>query len=274
MTPNRHFECGSCGKEFPHGCQARDNHCSSTGHSMPEYECDTCHRFYKTERACFQHMDDCNHWNRTFYKCGLCDQRVRYLSKDSLVQHEYDEHDYCSDCDRIFQNYNNLRMHLNSRAHRGSSLACPFCGAGFVNGTGIAHHLEAGSCSEARGLNRDQMYRFVRSKDPNGVISKKLLEWTGSVQYEATANSYNGSGYECYLCHNEYSQLRHLTQHLNSPRHQSSLYHCPNSSCRRDFKTLAGIINHFESESCGVTRFDKIQRQMDGFLRGQQRLEF
>ncbi|PFH57421.1 hypothetical protein XA68_15099 [Ophiocordyceps unilateralis] len=164
-------------------------------------------------------------------------------------------------------------MHLNSRTHRGTSLACPFCSSLFVTAAGVTHHLETGSCPDMQGFDRDQMYRFVRSKDPDGIISKKLLGWTGSVQYEATERCFNGDAYECYFCHREFRRLSHLSQHLNSPTHQSKLYHCPNRSCRQEFKTLAGIVNHFESESCGVTRFDRIQNQMAGYLSGRRLLD-
>ncbi|RDA82927.1 hypothetical protein CP532_6057 [Ophiocordyceps camponoti-leonardi (nom. inval.)] len=266
MAPNEYFECGTCGKAFPRGLQARNNHCSSTGHSWPRYECDVCHRYFRTEAACFQHMNDTSHWNRTFYDCAVCDDR--FDSDSELTEHHHYEHNYCSDCERHFQSFNNLKMHLRSRQHVGTNMACPFCSRPFATATGVTHHLESGSCPRASGLNRDEIYRLVRSKDPHGYISNNLLEWTGSYGYEATERCYNGFAYECYLCNREFDRLGSLTQHLNSPIHQMALYHCPNPSCRQEFKSLAGIINHFESESCGVTRFDRIQNQVDGLLRG------
>lgn len=82
----------------------------------------------------------------------------------------------------------------------------------------MVHHLERGSCPGAPQLNRDQIYKLVRSRDPNGIISKKLIGWTGEadVTYEANGGSWNGYGYECYLCPKQCSSLSGLNQHLNS----------------------------------------------------------
>lgn len=86
----------------------------------------------------------------------------------------------------------------------------------------MVHHLESGSCTSASGLSRDAIYKFVRSKDPDGIISKKLIGWSGSYEYEATENCWNGDFYECYLCHKEFGKLNSLNQHLNSPARKST----------------------------------------------------
>lgn len=156
------------------------------------------------------------------------------------------------------------RQHLNSRVHRGRQIKCPFCSRLFTTAAGLAHHLESASCPNASGLGRDGLYRFVRSKDPQGLISKNLIEWTGSSHYEADSGAWNGNGYTCPLCHRQFVSLVGLNQHLNSPIRECSLsrafcplclllfaclhalsrldqqdlYHCPNPACRADFKTL------------------------------------
>ncbi|KAM3503226.1 hypothetical protein MY11210_008798 [Beauveria gryllotalpidicola] len=217
------------------------------------YECQACGREFKTERAMEQHMDAKGHWP---IECHLCYDT--FFDEEDRQQHEHVDHHYCADCDRQFQNFNNLRMHLNSNRHRGGSIACPKCSKSFTTATGLAHHFEMNACPNAT-TSRDTIYRYVRSKDPNGLISKQLLEWDGPATYEATERTWNGDGYECYLCHREFNSLHGLNQHLNSAAHQQALYHCPNRNCH-DFKTLAAIINHLESESCGITRFDAVQR--------------
>lgn len=65
------------------------------------------------------------------------------------------------------------------------------------------------------------MYRLVRGKDPCGLISKNLIGWTGSAQYEASDRAWNGAAYECYLCHRAFNLLAGLNQHLNSPKRES-----------------------------------------------------
>lgn len=169
----------------------------------------------------------------------------------------------------------------------------PFCKRRFVTATGVAHHLESSACPHAPYIDRDNVYQFIRSKDPHGAISKKLLSWHGSDRYEATGRSWNGYAYECYFCHRQFGQLRSLNQHLNSPARtslgfctcashpvdesfldQQDLYHCPNRACRLNFKTLASVINHLESESCGFMRFGAVQAKMGNVLSGDRLMKF
>jgi len=49
---------------------------------------------------------------------------------------------------------------------------------------------------------------------------------------------------------------------------EQALYHCPNNACRKDFKNLASIVNHLESESCGYLRFDAVQKKMANLTNG------
>ena len=99
------FCCGTCGKAFPAGWRARDNHLRSTGHQAPDFECGTCARDFGSERARFQHMNDCNHFP---WKCSLCCDT--WPTEDRRNEHEHEVHSYCGECDRVFSNYNNLRM--------------------------------------------------------------------------------------------------------------------------------------------------------------------
>ena len=63
----------------------------------------------------------------------------------------------------------------------------------------MVHHVEHGSCPNARFLSHDDIYRFVRSTEPSGLISKKLIGWKGGDdQYEATYRAWNGDAWECY----------------------------------------------------------------------------
>ncbi len=53
-----------------------------------------------------------------------------------------------------------------------------------------------------------------------------------------------------------------------------ALYHCPNRNCRLDFKTLAAIINHLESEACGATRFETVQNKIHNIVSGNRMVAF
>lgn len=223
------------------------------------FDCPICPRGFNSERALEQHQDAKDHYEQVGYDRGC------YSPSPPP--------NYCSDCDRTFQSENNLRQHLHSRTHQGQNLECPFCQTRFTTASGMTHHVERGACPNAR-YDRDSLYRFVRSKDENGVISKNLLEWEESTYVEATDRAWNGHSFECYLCRRQFRSLHGLNQHLSSPYHQQPLYHCPEWNCRMDFKTLAALINHFESESCGFIRFGRVQLTAQTLIGSNRRLGF
>lgn len=111
---------------------------------------------------------------------------------------------------------------------------------------------------------------MVSKRDQGGSITNKLIGWYGSVEYEVTDLAFNGSYWECYICHREFATKSGLNQHLNSATHQQKLYHCPNArgGCSKEFTTLAGLFNHLESESCEFMRFEKVQKSVSDVFRG------
>jgi hypothetical protein len=169
-------------------------------------------------------------------------------------------------------------QHLQSNIHRGNDIACPFCKRGFATATGATHHLETGSCPKARSLNRDTILSEVRRRDPNHIITKKLLTYhtESESSFTATSASWNSriGKYECYLCHKGFQELKSLSNHVNSPAHKEHVYHCPGQMCGREFRALAALFNHLESEACGTMRFETVQRNVGGILSGKRRIAF
>ncbi|EJP61119.1 zinc finger protein [Beauveria bassiana ARSEF 2860] len=263
--------CGTCLRVFPAGWQSRQQHMDATGHYPPDFECDTCDRYFGSQHAVDQHMTDLGHWAESSeadepdYECDDCN--ASFYDEEDLRDHDVKEHFYCDPCDRYFQCWGNINQHLHSKIHRNSSIRCFFCKTEHGTATGLVHHLEGGFCSKAP-LSRDTLYEAVRRRDPNGIISKKLLTWTGSTSYEATEKASNSAvdAYQCYLCARLFGKLASLNQHLGSPIHQRKLYHCPNRRCNRDFKPLAAVINHLESESCDYMRFEAVQTNVQRIL--------
>ncbi|KAM7196068.1 hypothetical protein V8F33_006360 [Rhypophila sp. PSN 637] len=248
-----------------------DQHCEATGHSPSRFECDTCDAYFRSETARRQHMSARDHWYKP-YEYALCTDR--FVNKEDYKDHEIEDHHYYADYDRHFQNFNNIKMHLNSRIHRGTDIECPFCKRFFTTATGMVHHLERGSCPAARNLSREEIYRFVRQKDPQGVISKKLIGWSGDATYEVTTRFWDGDCFRCYLCGRGFGSLSSLRAHINSPTHQQALYHCPNRRCGMEFKALASVINHLESETCGAMRFETVQRRITDIVSSDRRITF
>ena len=281
------YECDTCVRCFA-SQRAVSQHMNDLDHWGPRYECETCDREFNSQRACDQHMDALDHWGPQ-HECEVCTHR--FYSQDAADEHmdKYGhwEH-YCKDCRRHFQNENCLNMvrtfnscfrpglvvqstynsqHLKSRVHRGQDIRCPFCNAEYTTGSGVAHHLETGACPKARGLNRETLHQEIRRRDPHGLMTKNLLEWNKETTWSST-QAWNGSGYECYLCHRAFAAQRMLDQHLASPKHKEKIYHCPSRTCPKDFNSLAGLLNHLESESCRFMRFESVQKQVGAMIAG------
>lgn len=129
-------------------------------------------------------------------------------------------------------------------------------------------HLESGGCRS--GVNRRIVNQYVREYDRTNIITNPARLLTGGssdeVTYYASSAAWNGSSYECYLCHSVFRTLPGLNQHLASPRHQDKVYFCPLSTCRMEFSTLSALCQHIESEKCGVGRFQHVQIAMDNLV--------
>lgn len=101
------FECGTCGKSFPAGWQARDQHYCALGHEPPEFECDTCPRILRDDNAKFQHMLARNHFAN---ECRVDDCDETWPTVEQRIRHEHNAHLYCDDCDRFFRSAHNLKQ--------------------------------------------------------------------------------------------------------------------------------------------------------------------
>ncbi|KAL5936775.1 hypothetical protein ACKVV1_011469, partial [Pyricularia oryzae] len=206
-----------------------------------------------------QHMDALGHWAESEYECDDCSDA--FSEEENLRDHEISEHFYCDLHDRYFQDENSIRNHLNGSSHRKADLTCPFCKTMRTNATGLIHHLERGACPSAP-IDRSKLYDEIRRRDPNNILTNKLLMWQDTDTYEATEKAWNANanGFECYFCHRSFKKLESLNQHLKSPKHREDIYHCPNRDCSKESPTLAAIINHLESESCRFLGFEAVQQ--------------
>ncbi|KZO94066.1 hypothetical protein CALVIDRAFT_539439 [Calocera viscosa TUFC12733] len=145
----------------------------------------------------------------------------------------------------------------------------------------VVLHMESGSCPS--GVNRSKIDQFMVEHDLQNVItnpSRLIIGPDGTRQmqsdtYIASAQAWNGRGYECYFCHKVFDKLVHLNQHLASPKHTKplqKLYRCPNLACQTETVTLSAICQHIESGGCGVNRFKKVNHAMEAFVTGMNRL--
>ncbi|KAF7289007.1 hypothetical protein MIND_01417600 [Mycena indigotica] len=219
---------------------------------------------------CDEHFDDGDeleeHMDESHFYCSSC---ARVFKNDQGLHEHYRQsslHHYCAACRRLFTSANNLNAHLNSALHKPRTITCPGrgCGQSFINGPSLAAHLESGSC--ASGANRQSLNRYIREQDTRHVITdpaRRRPPANDNTRYVATGRSWNGTAYECYLCHNEFRTLPGLNQHLASPRHEEKTYICRGPSCSRRFQTLSALWAHVDSQQCGVARFGAVKRAMD-----------
>jgi len=71
-----------------------------------------------------------------------------------------------------------------------------------------------------------------------------------------TELAFNGTAYECYLCHRTFRTLNALNSHVGSPAHDANEFECP--KCEREFKLISSLMQHIEREVCGIAKFNSI----------------
>ena len=171
-------------------------------------------------------------------------------------------------------------------------MACPWCQPAYVSASvgctspifsptdtfhkGLAHHLESGSCVSAPQLDRESLFRIIRERDVDGVLTRANIAYGPStVSYEVNAcYDYNRRAWVCYICQQGFTSPHGLDQHVRSPVHQTKVYHCPNRLCAREFATLASVASHLESESCGLVKYDEVQTRFKEVITSNRMITF
>jgi len=150
--------------------------------------------------------------------------------------------------------------------HHSSSCECPLCSKSFGAASAVAQHVESGAC---HNVSRHQVTAAVKSLEiiPSITISRRL-EWPVDGQFTiirsfATQGAFNGFGYVCSICTKSFRTLGSLEMHLNSPAHDHGQFECP--KCKKEVKLVSGLIQHIESESCGIAKFKEV-RDIAGIL--------
>ncbi|KAK3380137.1 hypothetical protein B0T24DRAFT_590631 [Lasiosphaeria ovina] len=202
------FECGTCRKAFAAGYQARDDHCLSTGHEPPRNECERCPLYFVNKYWVNRHMAHANHWG---YECQTCHQTFKTLGQCNYHERQHSDA-YCGGCSQSFGSSHDFEQHLRSCGAIHPLPSCVFCNEEMSSAGSVCSHIESGSCRAAPHLNRDEVYRFVRLKDPDGVISK---------------NMHQSKIYHCpnRKCRRPFRDLADVVNHLESEKCGFIKYH-------------------------------------------------
>lgn len=83
----------------------------------------------------------------------------------------------------------------------------------------------------------------------------------------ATELSWNGTHYECVLCHKTLLSLPALNAHLRASRlHRSKVYRCPRArgydGCGKKVRSLRELVRHIEEVQCGTVR--RFREELNG----------
>lgn len=270
-----HWMCRPCGKDFTSEVSLEQHYVQSPRHDY----CQTCDEHFDDDDELLDHLVDEHNG------CRSCRKVFPYLSpiRISLTlfsqtfknavgykAHMHQVHWYCEPCDRVFASESNLDSH--SSVHKPKNFSCPGagCNRAFVSQSALVLHWEAGACPS--GITRNILNRNVVRLDHNHAITNPMRLIQGTTTNWATDLSWNGSGYECFLCNNEYRSLNSLNQHLQSPRHEARIYRCPNRDCGDEYSTLSALSQHVERDRCGVQRFREVKSAMDSLMSGVKRL--
>ncbi|KAF8456144.1 hypothetical protein BDZ91DRAFT_745858 [Kalaharituber pfeilii] len=256
--------CRDCDRYF-HTQHSLQQHLDTAAVHQPVYYCEPCNKHFPDAHALDQHEENSiKHLRRVWeYVCEQC--KWGCDTEDEMDDHDEDCHFYCRVHKLHFDNENNLRQHLASKAH-GVNRQCPACRCRFPTITAVTLHMEAGTC--AGGYNRHKVDRKIHEADRKGIITNRKLIDYGNWQPEpdvwATENAWNGYAYECYFCDSEYPTLSKLNGHItrrHAEKRTEKLYHCP---CGKQFKYFSALMGHVEFGNCGV----KEDRRLKGMFNG------
>jgi hypothetical protein len=76
------------------------------------------------------------------------------------------------------------------------------------------------------------------------------------MSHYVTERAFNGTAYECYLCHRTFRTLGALNSHVSSLAHDANEFRCP--KCEGEYKLISGLMQHIESEGCGIAKFQAV----------------
>ncbi|KAG8794479.1 hypothetical protein FRC17_008292, partial [Serendipita sp. 399] len=166
--------------------------------------------------------------------------------------------------------------------HNERNIACPHCSELFKTTSGVAHHMEY-KClkrvteavikwdvdhqitdreytNRIRDVNSDSDEEDETAESDNGI--QQILDILATEDtWDARAK-----GFVCpmALCERQFAKLSHLNQHLRSQIHRTdpSTFRCPKCSSR--FSVVSALIQHLESQSCGLSELNQVKQIYTG----------
>lgn len=269
------YDCVSCGDEVWYNYYPNHAECDACEDQSDDDSDDSdSDNYYSDSDAESDFQVEC---------CGS------YLySTFAVNQHNHAYHHWCQPCDRFFNSARSLAQHLSSAKHQPKNSICPKCPRAFISPSAVVAHLESGTCPSR--ITRAIIDAYVARADVNNVITNPNRMITSGKPFDirvpqpfptymVTHHAWNGTYWECCLCHNEFRTKPQLQQHLNSPRHAKrpgKMYRCPAAGCQMQIETLSGLVQHVESGKCGIRENRHVKDTMGALTAGlgQMRLTY
>jgi len=223
--------------------------------------CGQCDEHFAAHRLFDEHLSFIHDARR-----GMSESTERVDEDAAVLQNGRQSYHYCAECNRTFQSANNLDAHRRSATHQPKNVRCPCegCAQSFVSRSALILHLEYGICRS--GVTFTSINKYVRQFDTECFITDRTRMVDGTE--DVTVNEgWNGVAYECHLCHSLFHKRYSLIQHMRSPRHQTKIYVCPQSTCRERFSAFSGLCQHIESGKCRVKQDQGVQTFVDRLVR-------
>jgi hypothetical protein len=153
----------------------------------------------------------------------------------------------------------------------------------FKTTSGVAHHLEYKCLKKiTEGVIKwdvenqitDRVYtdriREIDSDDDEDTIlvTRRNPAIQAILEVMATQDAWNATvkAYVCPVdeCEQHFQKLGHLNQHLRSPKHRTdpSTFRCP--KCEKRFAVVSALVQHLESETCGLAADTQVKQIYTG----------
>ena len=118
----------------------------------------------------------------------------------------------CTECQRLFRNANELKMHM--QVHRPRNFSCPICNVTkFRSGANVVQHVESGFCSCCPGgpeEAREQVFKFAAKKKQ---MRRYMTEVPRITYGDWTDSEVPDFPYYCPECCKYFRKLGQLMQH-------------------------------------------------------------
>ena len=271
--------CHRCDRSFS-SSQALEQHVEN---SSSHFVCNECRIDLASDDELHEHCRQL-HWY-----CSTCKEVFESAEDLRVHRRSPDHHSKClscpvASCKKQFASVSAIMQHLERGDCRPASGARPSAADGSAAGRNVEQQnpnvifVDSSDHPSSRDAHkpRDRCGKATQGGVPPAYVIAADGSRIGRLAYGvvlghgggtptsglATEASYNGSRYECILCHKTFMSLHGLNNHLRAVHtKKSTMYRCEHAdgsrACGKKMRGLRKFVEHVESGGCGVKKFKK-----------------